>query len=83
MLTGIAIGVWGIRATVKLVKGAPDSYKMSLQALVAGVVIGFIHIYMSRMLRGKSMPRGRGGVHDRAHPDRLPCSSASLVSGRL
>jgi hypothetical protein len=34
----------------------PDSYKMSLQALIAGVVIGFIHIYMSRMLRGKSMP---------------------------
>lgn len=56
VLTGIAIGVWGIRATVKLVKGAPDSYKMSLQALVAGVAIGFIHIYMSRMLRGKSMP---------------------------
>ena len=56
VLTGIAIGVWGIRATVKLVKGAPDSYKMSLQALIAGVVIGFIHIYMSRILRGSSMP---------------------------
>jgi hypothetical protein len=56
VLTGIAIGVWGIRATVKLVKGAPESYKMSLQALVAGVVIGFIHIYASRALRGKSMP---------------------------
>lgn len=56
VLTGIAIGVWGIWATVKLVKGAPDSYKMSLQALIAGVVIGFIHIYASRALRGKSMP---------------------------
>jgi hypothetical protein len=56
VLAGIAIGVWGIWATVKLVKGAPDSYKMSLQALVAGVVIGFIHIYASRALRGKSMP---------------------------
>ena len=56
VLTGIAIGVWGIWATVKLVKGAPDSYKMSLQALVAGMVIGFIHIYASRALRGKSMP---------------------------
>lgn len=56
VLTGIAIGVWGIRATVKLVKGAPDSYKMSMQALIAGVVIGFIHIYASRALRGKSMP---------------------------
>ena len=56
VLTGIAIGVWGVRATVKLVKGAPDSYKMSMQALIAGVVIGFIHIYASRALRGKSMP---------------------------
>lgn len=56
VLTGIAIGVWGIWATVKLVRGAPDSYKMSLQALIAGVVIGFIHIYASRALRGKSMP---------------------------
>lgn len=56
VLTGIAIGVWGIRATVKLVKGAPDSYKMSMQTLIAGVVIGFIHIYASRALRGKSMP---------------------------
>lgn len=56
VLTGVAIGVWGIWATVKLVKGASDSYKMSMQALIAGMVIGFIHIYMSRMLRGKSMP---------------------------
>lgn len=56
VLTGIAIGVWGIWATVKLVRGLPDSYKMSLQALVAGVLVGGFHIYMSRMLRGKSMP---------------------------
>jgi len=56
VLAGVAIGVWGIWATVKLVKGTSDSYKMSMQALVAGVVVGFIHIYMSRMLRGKSMP---------------------------
>lgn len=56
VLGGIAIGIWGIWATVKLVKGTSDAYQMSLQALTAGVVIGFIHIYMSRMLRGKSMP---------------------------
>ena len=56
VLMGIAIGVWGIWATIKLVKGTPDSYKMSLQALIAGVLIGGFHIYMSRMLRGKSMP---------------------------
>lgn len=56
VLTGIAIGVWGIWATVKLVRGTSDSYKMSMQALVAGTVIGWIHIYISQMLRGKSMP---------------------------
>lgn len=56
VLTGIAIGVWGIWATIKLVRGTSDSYKMSLYALVAGVVVGGFHIYMSRLLRGKSMP---------------------------
>ena len=56
VFTGVAIGVWGVWATVKLVKGTSDSYKMSMQALVAGVVVGFIHIYASRALRGKSMP---------------------------
>ena len=56
VLTGIAIGVWGIWATVKLVKGTSDSYTMSIQALIAGVLVGGFHIYMSRMLRGKSMP---------------------------
>ncbi|MDP2778754.1 MAG: hypothetical protein Q8O48_14035, partial [Anaerolineales bacterium] len=52
----IAIGVWGIWATIKLVRGTSDSYLMSIQALVAGILVGGIHIYMSRMLRGKSMP---------------------------
>jgi hypothetical protein len=56
VLSGIAIGVWGIWATVKLIRGASDAYKMSLYALIAGVVIGGFHIYMSRILRGKSMP---------------------------
>jgi hypothetical protein len=56
VLTGIALGVWGIWATVKLVRGTSDSYKMSMLVLVTGTVIGFIHIYASRALRGKSMP---------------------------
>jgi len=51
-----AIGVWGILATVKLIKGTPNAYLMSLKALVAGLVVGGFHIYMSRLLRGKSMP---------------------------
>ena len=56
VLTGVVIGVWGIWATIKLVKGTSDSYKMSIQALITGAVIGFVHIYVSRALRGKSMP---------------------------
>lgn len=56
VITGIAIGAWGIWATIKLVRGTADSYKMSLQALIAGTLIGGLHIYMSQMLRGKSMP---------------------------
>lgn len=56
VLTGIAIGLWGIWATIKLVRGTSDSYKMSLQALISGTVIGWLHIFVSQSLRGKSMP---------------------------
>lgn len=56
VLSGIALGVMGIRATIMLVKGAPKSYNDALVALVLGAVIGFIHIYASRALRGSSMP---------------------------
>jgi hypothetical protein len=52
----IAIGVLGVRAVVKLVKGHNDGYKAALLALIAGVLIGGLHIYTSRMLRGSSMP---------------------------
>ncbi len=56
VLTGIALGVWGLWATIKLIRGTEDSYTMSLQALIAGALIGGFHIYMSQTLRGKSMP---------------------------
>lgn len=56
VIVTIAIGVLGIRAVVKLVKGHKDGYKSALIALIAGTVIGFLHIYTSRMLRGSSMP---------------------------
>jgi len=56
VLAGIALGVWGIQATVRLVRGTPDSYLTSLRVLAAGAVVGGLHIYMSRLLRGKSMP---------------------------
>jgi len=56
VLTGIALGVWGIRATIKLVHGTPDAYITSLKVLVAGITVGGVHIYISQLLRGKSMP---------------------------
>src|SRR5512134_4131326 len=56
VLTGVALGVWGIQATVKLVRGTSDAYMASLKVLVAGAAIGGLHIYVSRLLRGKSMP---------------------------
>ncbi len=56
VLGGIVIGVLGIRATIELIRGTRKAYSDALVALVAGVVIGFIHIAMSRSLRGSSMP---------------------------
>jgi hypothetical protein len=56
VLVGIAIGIWGIWATVRLIGGASDSYLMSIKVLVAGVAVGGFHIYASQLLRGKSMP---------------------------
>ena len=56
VLIGVALGVMGIRATIMLVKGADKSYRDAMVALIAGVVVGFIHIAMSRSLRGSSMP---------------------------
>lgn len=56
VLAGIVLGVLGIRATIDLVKGREKSYRDALFVLVAGMVVGFIHIFVSRALRGKSMP---------------------------
>lgn len=56
VLTGIGLGVWGIRATVLLIKGAGQAYRQALYVLLAGAAIGLIHIAVSRALRGKSMP---------------------------
>jgi len=52
----VAIGILGIRAVVLLVKGAPNAYKTALIALLAGTVVGVIHIATSRAIRGSSMP---------------------------
>ena len=56
VLSGIALGLYGIHATILLVKGSDKAYREALIVLVAGVVIGALHIVVSRALRGKSMP---------------------------
>ena len=56
VITGIALGIYGIRTTIMLIKGANHAYRDALYLLLAGAVIGFGHMDISRMLRGKSMP---------------------------
>jgi hypothetical protein len=56
VLLTTAIGVLGIRAVVLLAKGRQGAYKAALTALVAGLVVGVVHMITSRMLRGSSMP---------------------------
>jgi Kef-type K+ transport system membrane component KefB len=51
-----AIGVMAARAVFLLAKSRPNSYRYAITALVLGVVVGVIHIVVSRSLRGKSMP---------------------------
>jgi hypothetical protein len=56
MLVTTAIGVMMVRATVLLIKGTANAYRDTIISLVAAVVVGFIHIYASRAIRGGSMP---------------------------
>jgi hypothetical protein len=56
VLTGIVLGLLGIRAAFMLIRGRVDAYRDSLAVLVAGLAIGIIHIATSRALRGASMP---------------------------
>ena len=52
----ITAGVLMVRATVMLVKRKPDAYRCTLVSLIVGIVIGVIHMTVSRNLRGSSMP---------------------------
>jgi hypothetical protein len=56
VLVTIAIGVMGVRAVVILSRGKSNAYRNALIALIAGIVVGVIHIIASRALRGGSMP---------------------------
>ena len=56
VIATIAAGVMMARATVMLVKRKPNAYRDTIIALIAGIVVGVIHIVVSRNLRGSSMP---------------------------
>jgi hypothetical protein len=56
VLVGIGLGILGIRATIHLARGKEQAEKSSLLILIAGVVVGGIHMTTSRTLRGSSMP---------------------------
>jgi len=56
VLVGVALGIMGINATIKLIRGRENAEIYALIVLVAGVVVGVIHMISSRALRGSSMP---------------------------
>ncbi len=56
VLLTLAIGIMGVRAVVLLARGRRNAYCYALIALITGAVVGFVHIFTSRALRGGSMP---------------------------
>lgn len=56
VIVTVALGVMGFRAVVLLIKSHPNAYRCTLIALTGGVVVGVVHMLISRSLRGKSMP---------------------------
>jgi hypothetical protein len=56
VLVGVALGVLGIRSTIQLARKKAGAEKTALYILFVGVLIGLIHMWTSRALRGSSMP---------------------------
>jgi hypothetical protein len=56
VIATIAAGVAMARSVIMLVKRNPNAYRDTITSLVAGIVIGVIHMVVSRNLRGSSMP---------------------------
>jgi hypothetical protein len=56
VLSGVALGILGIRAVIELIRGKPNAYRFSVVILVIGTILGLVHMVTSRALRGKSMP---------------------------
>ncbi len=56
VLSFIALGIYGVRTTIRLVKGKAKAEQEALIMLVASTLIGILHMATSRALRGSSMP---------------------------
>jgi hypothetical protein len=56
VIATIAAGVMMARATIMLVKRKPNAFRATIASLIVGIIIGFIHMIVSRNLRGSSMP---------------------------
>ncbi|TES91785.1 MAG: hypothetical protein E3J88_01960 [Anaerolineales bacterium] len=56
MFVAIIIGIFGIRATVKLVKGGKGVFKNALIILFIGTLASGIHYYASMQIRGEAAP---------------------------
>jgi hypothetical protein len=56
VLVTVAIGVMGVRAVVILSQGKRNAYSFALITLIAGAAVGFLHVFVSRALRGGSLP---------------------------
>jgi hypothetical protein len=56
VITTITVGVIMARATLMLIKRKPNAYRDTIVALLAGIIVGLIHMVVSRSLRGSSMP---------------------------
>jgi hypothetical protein len=56
VLVTLAVGVMGIRAVILLIKGRPNAYRFTVNTLALGILVGVVHMTVSRSLRGSSMP---------------------------
>jgi hypothetical protein len=56
VLLTTAIGVYMVKALISLIKKKPKAYRETIISLVLGIIIGIIHMVVSRSLRGSSMP---------------------------
>lgn len=52
----LLLGVGGAWAVIQLVRGASNSYRNAVLLLLAGTLVGGVHMYASLALRGKAVP---------------------------